>query len=107
MCARARAWVVGFHRRRAPPKRPPPSFFPFLLLPPWLAGPKFTTKFTSNHKGPVNVCAFSADGRVAATGSADSSIKILDVAKMRAYGDAGPGGGVRPVYRTLYDHTQV
>lgn len=47
-----------------------------------------------------------------ATGSADTSIKLLDVEKMKQYNqnksemgdDFSPS---RPVTRTFYDHTQV
>ncbi|KAF9317512.1 hypothetical protein BG003_000657 [Podila horticola] len=43
--------------------------------------------------------AFSKDGRYAASGSADTSLKILDVNKMKLMND-----DVHPVVRTLYDH---
>jgi cleavage stimulation factor subunit 1 len=49
---------------------------------------------------------------VIATGSADTSIKLLDVQKMVNYSQSKNEGGddfqgARPVLRTLYDHTQA
>ncbi|GBG93494.1 hypothetical protein CBR_g71889, partial [Chara braunii] len=51
------------------------------------------------------------DGRLVATGSADTSIKILEVEKMKTVVDAGPSAPetatqIRPVLRIFYDHLQ-
>lgn len=68
-------------------------------------------KFTSQHKQAVRSVAFSADGRLCASGSMDTSIKIMDTSKMRMHGLVhGQGGAaaqaeeMRPVVRTFYDH---
>lgn len=64
--------------------------------------------FTTMHKMPVATVAFSWDGNYLATGSEDTSLKVLDVEKMRLRNAVG--GEVddfRPTIRTLYDHTEV
>ncbi|MES1920842.1 hypothetical protein MHBO_002468, partial [Bonamia ostreae] len=40
------------------------------------------TKFIATHKDVCRVGVFSKDGTLAATGSSDTSIKLLDVSKM-------------------------
>eukprot|EP01133_Synstelium_polycarpum_P012803 gene12803-15025_t len=70
----------------------------------------FLTKFITTHKNACRVAKFSADGKYVATGSSDTSIKLLDVNKMRNFNqtknetteDFAPS---RPVMRTFYDHT--
>ncbi|KAF9436002.1 hypothetical protein BGZ76_005037 [Entomortierella beljakovae] len=54
---------------------------------------------TVTHKEAVTCTAFSRDGRYAASGSADCSLKIVDVNKMKQAID-----DIHPVIRTLYDH---
>ncbi|KAG1087635.1 hypothetical protein G6F42_020537 [Rhizopus arrhizus] len=67
------------------------------------AAPEYNQLYYTQHKGPCRTAIFSADGRFAATGSHDSSLKLLDVNKMKKRtGDAGD----KPVIRTLYDHTE-
>ncbi|GAM25829.1 hypothetical protein SAMD00019534_090040, partial [Acytostelium subglobosum LB1] len=71
----------------------------------------FLTKFITTHKNACRCAKFSWDGKFVATGSSDTSIKLLDVNKMRNYNqtknetteDFAPS---RPVIRTFYDHTQ-
>lgn len=46
-------------------------------------------------------------GRLAASGSGDSSIKILDVDRMMSKTALGHQQDLHPVIRTLYDHTDV
>ncbi|KAF8947300.1 cleavage stimulation factor, 3' pre-RNA, subunit 1 [Haplosporangium gracile] len=67
-------------------------------------GPNLKTVYTTTHKEPVTCTTFSKDGRYAASGSADTSLKILDVNKMKLVDHDG-GNDVHPVIRTLYDHT--
>eukprot|EP01137_Pigoraptor_chileana_P011246 Opistho-2@61798 len=83
------------------------------------AAPDYKTIFVTSHKGSCRAAAFSMDGRIAATASADMSIKVLDVSKMAGRGDSGSAAGAaqaatmmteeekaesKPVLRTLYDH---
>ncbi len=61
---------------------------------------------------PHPLCAVTSDpnlitGRLAATGSADQSIKILDVDRMMSKSAIGHVQDLHPVIRTLYDHTDV
>lgn len=57
--------------------------------------------YYTQHKGPCRTAAFSKDGRLAATGSYDASLKLLDVNKMK---NRTGGPSDKPVIRTLYDH---
>ncbi len=50
---------------------------------------------------------FFSSGRLAATGSADFSIKILDVDRMMSKTAIGHNQDLHPVIRTLYDHSDV
>lgn len=61
--------------------------------------PNYSTLYTTSHKASCRVAVFSQDGKYIATGSADTSLKVLDVAKMNMRTDEE-----RPVIRTLYDH---
>lgn len=82
----------------------------------------YETAYVTSHKGSCRAGAISADGTLCATGSADASIKVLDVERMLAKSSRdhlaaiqsqhGAGGGqsfesVHPVIRTLYDHYEV
>lgn len=82
--------------------------------------PQFKTRYTAQHKQGVKAVAFSADGRLCASGSVDTSIKVMDASKMRMFGLVSgaartgiralgnqPGNAaeeLRPVIRTFYDH---
>jgi len=74
--------------------------------------PTFKTRYTAQHKQGVRCVAYSADGRLCASGSTDTSIKIMDTSKMRMFGivqSATVAGqqqsdDLRPVIRTFYDH---
>ncbi|XP_057305123.1 cleavage stimulation factor subunit 1-like [Hydractinia symbiolongicarpus] len=78
---------------------------------------QYETHYVTAHKGPVTSAAFTPDGRLCATGSVDTSIKIIDISRMlakaaqsqaerQAERDADDGGGMKnhPVVRTMYDH---
>lgn len=70
----------------------------------------YETAYVTSHKGNCRAGAFSADGTLCATGSADASIKILDIERMLAKSSMeqtlkGVEQG-HPVIRTLYDHME-
>uniref|UniRef100_A0A6B2L520 Cleavage stimulation factor 50 kDa subunit n=1 Tax=Arcella intermedia TaxID=1963864 RepID=A0A6B2L520_9EUKA len=76
--------------------------------------PNYQTRFITTHKNSCRCAKFSPDGKYIATGSADTSIKLLDVEKMMSYSqlknEAEKIEGEdmqlsRPVIRTFYDHT--
>jgi len=74
--------------------------------------PNYQTRFITTHKNSCRCARFSPDGKFIATGSADTSIKLLDVEKMMSYSqlknESGEGEDMqltRPVIRTFYDHT--
>ncbi|KRZ14454.1 Cleavage stimulation factor subunit 1 [Trichinella zimbabwensis] len=71
----------------------------------------YETIFITAHKDVCRACAFNIEGTLIATGSADASIKIMDVERAlnRDYSpfDSEPeftGADTHPVIRTLYDH---
>ena len=75
----------------------------------------YETAYVTSHKDHCRAGAFSADGSLVATGSNDTSIKVLDVDRMLAKSSMesmASGGkqvdpGSHPVIRTLYDHYEV
>lgn len=74
----------------------------------------YDTIYVTAHKGQCRAGCFSADGQLVATGSVDSSIKILDVDRMIAKSNLEPENRydapinmeTHPVIRTLYDHLE-
>ncbi|KAG5455524.1 MAG: hypothetical protein BJ554DRAFT_5033, partial [Olpidium bornovanus] len=69
--------------------------------------PNYRTMYTTSHKGPCTTAAFSQDGRFIATGSADSSLKVIDVARCNRVNSRTGEPVEKPVIRTLYDHAAV
>lgn len=69
---------------------------------------QYETCYVTAHKGECQIAAWSKDGQLVATGSADASIKILDVERMLAKSAQADHNQVEshPVIRTLYDHIE-
>jgi cleavage stimulation factor subunit 1 len=67
---------------------------------------KHQVNYVTSHKGPCLTAAFSRDGKLAASGSADSSIKVMDVEAMFSRSAQGHHD-IHPVIRSLYDHTNA
>lgn len=69
---------------------------------------EYETVYVTAHKAPCRSGAVTNDGELVATGSVDTSIKILSVERMLAKSSdietAEPQG--HPVIRTLYDHNE-
>ncbi|XP_049848290.1 cleavage stimulation factor subunit 1-like [Schistocerca gregaria] len=71
----------------------------------------YHTRFIATHKFACRCAAFSPDGRYSATGSQDTSIKLLDVSKIKdaqvnRLEEEDGNTNVRAVIRTFYGHTQ-
>ncbi|KAJ2720952.1 hypothetical protein GGI07_004302 [Coemansia sp. Benny D115] len=60
--------------------------------------------YKTKHKGAATAAAFSVDGRYIATGSADTSLKLIDVSRVRSPLAGSARREDKPVIRTLYNH---
>eukprot|EP00808_Paulinella_micropora_P004728 g14111.t1 len=72
--------------------------------------PEYVAAYVTTHKNAARCAKFSQDGKFVATGSDDTSIKLMTVAAMQQQGqlksEKGEDySGARPVLRTYYDHT--
>jgi len=68
----------------------------------------YETVYVTAHKAPCRAGAISSDGQLVATGSVDTSIKVLSVERMLAKSSDVEITELQghPVIRTLYDHTE-
>jgi cleavage stimulation factor subunit 1 len=64
--------------------------------------PNYKSRFQTQHRGPGRATAFSPDGNFIATGSEDTTLKVLDVHAIREFQN---GMEDKRVLKTLYDHT--
>lgn len=75
----------------------------------WLAvgtsATNLETCWIATHKFGCLSAAFSPDGSLAATGSTDATIKLIDVGKITSQRQRGDESGVKAVIKTLYEHT--
>ncbi|KAJ1658685.1 hypothetical protein IWQ61_002115 [Dispira simplex] len=66
-----------------------------------LPAPNYSIWYSTPHKDACTAATFSFDGRYAATGSADTTIKVIEVARMRTRSDNVED---KPVIKALYHH---
>ena len=89
------------------------------------APPPYDTWYMTAHKDGCTCAAFSNDGRFIATGSSDTSLKVLDVSRLNGNKIEGSDGvfpfgllalivkakhtfvAEKPVIRTYYDHLEA
>ncbi|KAJ1566114.1 hypothetical protein HK096_000313 [Nowakowskiella sp. JEL0078] len=66
--------------------------------------PQYTTHFVTHHHSACLTASFSLDGKYIATGSADKSIKLVDVSRIKLMKSDGESG-IKPVIRTYYGNS--
>ncbi|KAJ1736745.1 hypothetical protein LPJ72_001105 [Coemansia sp. Benny D160-2] len=66
--------------------------------------PQYSVWYKTKHKGAATAAAFSSDGRYIATGSADASLKLIEVDRVRSPAAGSARREDKPVIRTLYHH---
>ena len=74
--------------------------------------PGYISNYVSKHNDAVLATAFSRDGLYLATGSADMSLKLMDVARMKrvhttGHREFGRNPSSHPVVQTFYDHASA
>ncbi|OLY79896.1 Cleavage stimulation factor subunit 1 [Smittium mucronatum] len=67
---------------------------------------KYEISYQTSHKGPATCAAFSLNGQFFATGSADSTLKLVSIERLNNSSQRG-NYDEKPVIRTLYDHRDV
>ncbi|KAJ1748814.1 hypothetical protein LPJ79_004214 [Coemansia sp. RSA 1821] len=66
--------------------------------------PGYQQWYKTKHKGVATMAAFSKDGRYIATGSADASLKLIEVDRVRSPSSGSARREDKPVIRTMYHH---
>ncbi|KAJ2785003.1 hypothetical protein GGI15_002069 [Coemansia interrupta] len=66
--------------------------------------PHYKVWYKTMHKGAATVTAFSADGQYIATGSVDTSLKLIEVDRVQNPISGGARREDKPVIRTMYNH---
>ncbi|KAJ2452059.1 hypothetical protein EV183_003175 [Coemansia sp. RSA 2336] len=66
--------------------------------------PGYQLWYKTKHKGVATMAAFSKDGRYIATGSADASLKLIEVDRVRSPSSGSTRREDKPVIRTMYHH---
>ncbi|KAJ2717839.1 hypothetical protein H4S00_004066 [Coemansia sp. D1744] len=66
--------------------------------------PQYHMWYKTKHKGTATTAAFSRDGEYIATGSADASLKLIEVDRVRRPSAGSARREDKPVIRTLYHH---
>jgi cleavage stimulation factor subunit 1 len=68
--------------------------------------PSYQSWFSTQHRGQCRTAAFSPDGLFFATGSEDTSLKVLDTALIKNQAsNTASNTEEKKVVKTLYDHT--
>ncbi|KAJ1863142.1 hypothetical protein LPJ73_000593 [Coemansia sp. RSA 2703] len=66
--------------------------------------PHYKVWYKTMHKGAATVAAFSTDGQYIATGSVDTSLKLIEVDRVQNPASGTARREDKPVIRTLYNH---
>ncbi|KAI9500462.1 WD40-repeat-containing domain protein [Coemansia spiralis] len=66
--------------------------------------PQLKVWYKTKHKGVATAAVFSKDGKYIATGSADASLKLIEVDRVRNPAAGSARREDKPVIRTLYHH---
>ncbi|OMJ30291.1 Cleavage stimulation factor subunit 1 [Smittium culicis] len=67
---------------------------------------KYEIWYQTSHKGAATAAAFSDNGQFFATGSADSTLKLVSIERLKSPSERGTYDE-KPVIRALYDHRDV
>ncbi|KAJ1920467.1 hypothetical protein H4219_001304 [Mycoemilia scoparia] len=67
--------------------------------------PDYIMWYQTTHKGPATAAAFSRNGQYLATGSADTTLKVIDTDRIKSPTQK-TSIEEKPVVRTLYDHQE-
>lgn len=69
--------------------------------------PQWSQLYSALHKGVIDAVAISGSGQYLATGSRDTSIKVLDVGRIKLRATDSTIEDTKPTIRTFYEHTET